>query len=188
MRSIGIKRLLAGFILFFAAVLAAIFLGDRYGAEETELPERPEKSEATLSISRFAHTATREGKKEWTLVADTAEMFEGSREVELSRLEVVIFTKDGEEIKMYADHGWTNLASKNIRAWDNVVVCHPEYTLRTQRLNYQHDSRIIETDTPLEVIGNAMVFTADAARYEIDDEKTTLTGNIESWFDATLPL
>ena len=96
--------------------------------------------------------------------------------------------ENGEPITVKADRGEADMAAKNIRAWDNVVVHFPEYTMRTESLNYTYDSRIMVIDAPLEITGDTMVFSADSARYEMDDKTAFFEGNIETWLDDTIDL
>ncbi|MFO8113366.1 MAG: LPS export ABC transporter periplasmic protein LptC [Desulfosalsimonadaceae bacterium] len=173
-------------IVLLAGVMAALFINYRYSTNPAEQPEVPEETGATLSISRFAHTAMKNGKKEWTLHADTARLFSESRKAALSRLEAVFFMENGEQIRMKADRGEVDMASKNLRAWDNVVVRSPEYTLKTETLNYTYDSRIMVIDAPLEIAGDTMTFTADSAHYEMDDNTAFFEGNIETWLVDTI--
>ncbi len=175
-------------IVLLAGAIAALFINFRYSTNPSEQPEIPEDTGATLSISRFAHTAMKNGKKEWTLHADTARLFSESQKAALSRLEAVFFMENGEQITMNADRGEVDMASKNLRAWDNVVVHSPEYTLKTETLNYTYDSRILVIDAPLEITGETMAFTADSARYEMDDKTAFFEGNIETWLDNTIDL
>jgi LPS export ABC transporter protein LptC len=185
----GSRRLKAALILviiILAGIVAAVFTNYRYGVQQAGEPDRPGETDATFSITRFEHTAMKNGKKEWTIKADTARLFSGTQKALLTNVETVFFMEGGEPVKMQADYGEVDLASKNIRAWENVVVTHPQYTLTTETLNYTYDTRIMVIDAPLEITGEKILFTADSARYEMDRNTVTFEGNIESWFDETL--
>ncbi len=187
----GYRRLKAALILviiILAGIVAAIFTNYRYSMQQAGQPDRPDETDATFSISRFEHTAMKDGEKEWTVKADTARLFSENRKALLTNVETVFFMEGGEPLKMEADHGELELASKNIRAWGNVVVYHPQYTLTTETLNYTHDTRILSIDAPLEITGEKVLFTADSARYEMDTKTATFEGNIESWFHETILL
>lgn len=185
----GSRRLKAALILviiILAGIVAAVFTNYRHSMHQVVEPDRPDETDATFAINRFEHTAMKNGEKEWTVKADTASLFSETRKALLTNVETIFFMKGGEPVKMQADHGELDLASKNIRAWGNVVVTHPQYTLTTEVLNYTYDTRIMVIDAPLEITGEKVLFTADSARYEMDSNTATFEGNIESWFDETL--
>jgi LPS export ABC transporter protein LptC len=186
MRQKHVKLLLIGIILILSAIIGGVFLNFRYTTTPVEEPIRPAETGAAFSISRFEHTAMREGEKDWTLNADTARLFSEVQRVELDDMKAVFLLENGGEVTIHADDGEMNMISKNIRAWGNVIVSHPEYTLKTESLNYRYDSRIMIIDTPLEITGNAILFTADSARYEMETETLTFEGNIESWINENV--
>ncbi len=187
-RSRRIKALLIVTMIVIAALMAATFINYRQSVQDVAQPDRPDESGASLSISQFEHTAMKDGKKEWTMQADTARFFAETRKVELSNIDAIFFTENDETINMTASHGKMDMNSKNIRAWEDVIVHHPRYTLKTESLNYTYDSRIMVIDAPLEITGEAVWFTADAGRYEMDTETITFEGNIESRIDSTFDL
>ena len=187
-RSRRIKALLIATIFVIAALMTAVFINYRQSMQDVAQPERPAETGASLSISRFEHTAMKNGNKEWTMQADTARFFAETRQVELKDIDAVFFTENDETINMTAAHGEMDLNSKNIRAWEDVIVYHPRYTLKTESLRYTYDSRIMIIDAPLEITGEAVRLTADAGRYEMDTETITFEGNIESRIGSTFDL
>jgi len=189
-RSRRIKALLTVTMLVIAALMTAVFINYRQSMQDVTQPGRPADTGASLSINQFKHTAMKNGNKEWTMQADTARFFAETRKVELKDIDAVFFTQNDETIKinMTASHGEMDMNSKNIRAWEDVVVYHPRYTLKTESLSYAYDSRIMIIDAPLEITGEAVWFTADAGRYELDTETITFEGNIESRIGSTFDL
>lgn len=181
-----LKTLLILIIIILAGIVTAVFVNYRYSMKQAEQPARPEETTAALSISQFEHTAMKDGEREWTLRADMARLFSENRKAVLTRIETIFFMEDGERVIMNADHGEMDMASKNLQVWENVIVNHPEYVLKTESLNYKYESRIMIIDAPLEITGDTILFTADSARYEMDRKTAIFEGNIESWFNETI--
>lgn len=179
--STRLKAFLIVFIFILAGVVAAVFVNYRQSMKQATRPDSPEQTTAALSISDFEHTAIKNGETEWTLKADLARLYSETQKVMLTRLETIFFMDTGGRVVLNADRGEMDMVSKNIRAHENVIVSHPDYILETESLNYQYDSRIIVIETPLVITGDAIVFSADSGRYEMDEKKATFEGNIEGW-------
>lgn len=177
--------LLLGIILV-TGILAGIFFNYRYWDGPSEKPDPPEETDATFTISRFEHTAMKDGETQWTLKADSAKLFSENRKAVLDHVETEFFTDGGERIRMRADNGELDMASKNVRAWNQVVVIHPEYRLTTETLNYHYDSRIMIIDAPLEIEGARLLFRADSGYFEMDAQTARFEGNVEGWFNETI--
>lgn len=173
-------------IFLVTGILAGIFFNYRYWTGPAEKPVPPEETGATLTITRFEHTAMKDGETHWTLKADSAKLFSENRKAGLHHVETEFFTDDGERIRMRADKGEMDMAAKNIRAWNHVVVTHPEYRLTTETLNYHYDSRIMIIDAPLEIAGDGMLFRADSGYFEMDSQTARFEGNVEGWFNERI--
>ena len=187
-RSRRLKWTLAMVILILAGILSAIFIHYRYQIRMVDHPERPEETEAAFVISRFEHTAMKDGKRDWTMKAASAKFYTDSRRVDLETLEAVFYQENGDTTRVTADHGEMDMATQDIRARGNVVVRHPQYLLMTESLNYKYDSRIMIIDSSLKIEGEGLRFQAEAGRYDMNEETIRFEGNIESWFDGTLGL
>ena len=175
-------------ILILAGIVSAVFIHYRYSIRMVDHPERPEETDAAFVISRFEHAAMKDEQRDWIMKADSAKFYADSRRVDLEALEAAFFLKNGETMRLTAELGEMDMATKNIRARGNVVVDHPQYRLMTESLNYKYDSRIMIMDSPLEIEGEGLRFRADAGRYEMNEETIEFEGNIESWLDGTLDL
>lgn len=171
---------LIAIILLLTGIVAAIFINYRYTVDDATKPEQPEETDAAFTINAFEHTAMKNGEREWTLKADKARLFSDTQKADLYHIETVFFMDNGEQIKMSAEYGELDMAAKDIRAQNNVVVDHPDYKLRTERLNYNYESRILVIDNRLTITNDTLVLTADSARHEMADNKTIFKGNIES--------
>jgi lipopolysaccharide export system protein LptC len=64
------------------------------------------------------------------------------------------------------------------------VVKNDDYRLQTERLNYRHKQRLIFTDDPVRIEGEAANLKANTLRYELSAGKIVLTGNVAAALSA----
>ena len=142
------------------------------------------KEGANLSLGKIRQTATRDGKKEWSLEADSANYMEAENKVDLKNLSVVYFLKDNREVYLKADRGILQTDTNDIEFSGNVVVKNEAYQMKTEHLNYEHGRRIIICDQPIRIWGQGAELTAESARYDLNADKIVLKRNVV----ATVPL
>ena len=143
------------------------------------VPESVEP-DATLSVGKIQHTATRKGKKEWTLEAASAHYMGKTSQMVLKDLMVTFFIDDTSEITLEADNGILNTDSNDIEVSGNVVVISKEYKLLTERLNYANDKRVLYSKVPVTISGPTVDLAADTLSYDLNTQKVTLEGSVET--------
>ena len=179
-KPIKLKIFLLVTICITLAGVIWIYIGyqqDSTVAEPT--PESPEP-DATLSIGKISHTATRKGKKEWSLEAASANYIGKTSQMVLDDLKVTFFLDDESEITLTADEGILNTDSNDIEVSGNVVVIDREYRLVTQNLNYTHDRRMLYSTAPVTISGPEAHLTADKISFDLNTKKVTLEGSVET--------
>ncbi len=157
-----------------------IYIGFQQDSTVTEpIPETVEP-DATLSIGKIHHTATRKGKKEWSLEAASANYIGKTSQMVLDDLMVTFFLDDASEITLTADKGILNTDSNDIEVSGNVVVINREYKLLTKGLNYAHDKRVLYSTAPVTISGPEAHLAADTISFDLNTKKVTLEGNVET--------
>jgi LPS export ABC transporter protein LptC len=144
--------------------------------------------DATLSIGKIHHTATRKGKKEWSLEAGSADYIGKTSQMVLKDLTVRFFIEDTGEITLAADKGILNTDSNDIEVSGNVVVINKQYKLLTERLNYANDKRVLYSTAPVTISGPAVHLTADTISFDLNTQKVTLEGSVETKLDNNVTL
>ncbi len=162
-----------------ASVLIAVFIRYRLASNTTEKPVPPEDTNANVVINRFHHTATRDGRTEWTLDAKSAKLYSGANKAVLSDISLIFYLKDKSELKVSATTGQINLKTLNMTLHGHIIAHYPGYTLQTENLHYSHESNIIYTDSPVAITGHSMTFTADTARFDIKTGEVILKGDVK---------
>jgi len=151
------------------------------------IPESVEP-DATLSIGKIHHTATRKGKKEWSLEAGSANYIGKTSQMVLKDLMVRFFIDETSEITLAAEKGILNTDSNDIEVSGNVVVINKEYKLLTERLNYANDKRVLYSTAPVTISGPAVHLTADTISFDLNTQKVTLEGSVETTLDNNFTL
>ena len=165
-------------ILLSCGTVIAVFMGYRQVSEAPEKLLSSIKDGANLSLGKIRQTATRDGKKEWSLDANSAHYIENENKAVLKELSITYFLSDERRIYLNADHGILDTNTNDIEFSGNVVVKNEDYQLRTERLNYRHEQRLIFTDDPVQISGEAANLKGDTLRYDLNAGKVVLTGNV----------
>ncbi len=171
-------------ILLAVGMIVSVFIGYRQVSNAPELLLSSIKEGANLSLGKIRQTATRDGKKEWSLEADSANYMEAENKVDLKNLSVIYFLKDNREVYLEADRGILQTDTNDIEFSGNVVIRNEEYQMKTEHLNYGHGQRMIICDQSIRISGKGAELTAESAKYDLNADKIVLKGNVV----ATIPL
>jgi len=160
-----------------------IYIGFKPETQITESIPQSVEPDATLSIGKIHQTATRNGKKEWSLEADSADYIEKNNQMILKDLKVVFFLKDNSEINLKADQGILEIDSNDIEVSGNVVLKNNVYHLATEKLMYTNDRRVLYSNVPATIFSTSIQLTADSMAFDLNSKKLTLEGSVETTID-----
>jgi LPS export ABC transporter protein LptC len=183
---LGLKRnkklsfILLVVILVTFGTIAAVFIGYQRVSTAPELLLSSIKDGANLSLGKIRQTATRNGKKEWSLEAGSAHYIENDKKAVLKNLSITYFLKDNREVYLDAEEGILQTDTNDIEFSGNVVIRNEDYQLRTKRLNYEHERRIIFSNDPVQISGEAVELSAKSIKYDLNLNKIILTGDVEA--------
>jgi len=165
-------------MLLTLGTIAAVYVGYRRVSTAPELLLSSIKEGADLSLGKIRQTATRDGKKEWSLEAGSAHYIENDKKAVLKDLFITYFLKDGREVYLEADEGILQTDTNDIEFSGNVVVRNDEYQLRTNRLNYANGPRVIFTDDPVQITGEEVELSANTLKYDLNKDQINLSGSV----------
>lgn len=175
-----IKIVLLATILITLGGIIGIYIGFRQDPKIAEsIPESAEP-DATLSVGKIQQTATREGKKEWELEADSAHYISDLNQMVLKDLRVTFFLKDNSEVTLVAEQGILKTDTNDIEVSGNVMVNDNEYRLLTEKLNYAHKRRVLYSNLPVTISGASTQIVADSISFDLNSKKLTLEGSVEA--------
>ena len=183
---LGLKKnkklslILLAVILVAIGTIAAVFIGYQRVSTAPELLLSSIKEGANLSLGKIRQTATRDGKKEWSLEADSAHYLENDKKAVLKNLLITYFLDDNREVYLEAEEGILQTDTNDIEFSGHVVIRNEDYQLRTRRLSYEHGPRVIFSNDPVKISGEAMQLSANSIKYDLNKNKITLTGNVEA--------
>ncbi len=167
-------------ILVTIGTVAAVFIGYRRVVTAPEQLLSSIKEGANLSLGKIRQTATRDGKKEWSLEAGSAHYVENEKKAVLKDLFITYFLKDNREIYLEAEEGILKTDTNDIEFSGNVVIRNEGYRLKTRRLSYEHERRLIFSNNPVQVSGEALNLSARSLEYNLNLNTILLSGNVEA--------
>ena len=180
LKSKKLKLILLSVILIAAGIVVVVYLAYQRLSSAPELLLSTIQEGADMSIGKIHQTATRDGKREWSLEAASAHYMEDKKQVVLNELSVIFYLEDGSEAYLTADRGVLNTTSNDIEVSGNVVIKKDTYQLSTEKLNYENKIRTIFARVPVLVTGKDARVTADSASFDLNTKKIRLKGNVDS--------
>jgi LPS export ABC transporter protein LptC len=166
------------FILVAIGTVVAIFIGYRQISSAPEMLVSSIKDGANLSLGKIRQTATRDGKKEWSLEAGSAHYMENENKAVLKDLFITYFLENNQKVYLNADNGILNTSTNDIEFSGNVLVKNDDYRMKTEQLHYKHKRRLIFSDVPVNISGDAAEISANSLTFELETNKIVLTGDV----------
>lgn len=185
------KILLLGLLLGIIVLSGYLVKGYLAYREIRENPAKlieaiPEGTNIVLGEVR--HTAVREGKKEWVLEATSVNYSESSRDAVFNDVQVTFFMNDGNVVSLKGQKGIINTGSNDMQVSGNVRVEMDTYTLETEIIDYNHQTRHIASQTPVHIRGRDFELRANAMQVDLTTETALFTGAVEGKIDAETQL
>jgi LPS export ABC transporter protein LptC len=183
---LGLKKnktlslILLAVIVVTIGTIIAVFIGYRRVSSAPELLLSSIKEGANLSLGKIRQTATRDGKKEWSLEAGSAHYIENDKKAVLKDLFITYYLKNDREVYLEAEEGILQTDTNDIEFSGNVVVRNEDYQLRTKRLSYENETRIIFSNDPVRISGEVVELSANSLKYDLNSDKIMLSGNVEA--------
>ena len=183
-----IKLFLFSVIIITLGIIAVVFFNYRRILSHPEELISSIPGEANLSIGDIHQTATRNGIKEWTLDAASAQYIDTKKQVVLKDLSMTFFLKDQRKIYVTANQGILQTDSKNIEISGNVVVQNENSRLVTEKLYYKHQGRLLLSKVPIEITSDSYQLMAEKMSLDLNTNRTILEGKVEGAFSEDLTL
>jgi LPS export ABC transporter protein LptC len=179
-KSKKLKYLLLSIVLIAVGVVIVVYMGYRRLSQAPELIVSALQDGADMSIGRIHQTATRDGKREWSLEAASAHYMEDEKQVILNELSVTFYLDDGDEVYLTAERGVLNTGSNDIEVSGNIIIKKDAYQMTTEKLNYENKRRLIFTQSPVLLTGEDARVSANSASVDLNTKTIILKGNVES--------
>jgi LPS export ABC transporter protein LptC len=183
-----LKILLTVIIVLSVGSVLCVFLltPDPSGKEDDSPPAQT--GEPSMTIGKVHQESVRDGKKEWSLDADTVEYMEEQQKAVFQGPAVTFYLKDGREAHLMAQQGILKTESNDLEVSGHVVIKFDKYRLETEKLNYEHQRRIIFGTVPVKITGDAFHLAADSVFVELNDRRASFEGNIKGSINGRIPI
>jgi LPS export ABC transporter protein LptC len=177
-----IKIIIISMISIALATVIFIFVKYRNTIRDAQELIAKVPAGVNLSIDEIHHTATRNGKKEWRLDADSAQYMDKKKQVLLKMLSMTFYLEDQSELNLTADSGVLMTSSKDVVVNGNVVVKSSDAHFSTDKMHYRHDQRMLYAESPVKIKGNDFQLTAESMRLDLNNNRATFKGNVMGIF------
>jgi LPS export ABC transporter protein LptC len=171
------RAVIAVMIVTVATAAAVYLVRQRLIAVLEPGPAAKAASEAMV-VERIHQSATRDGRTEWNLEAESAQYLLSEKKVLLQNLFVTFFTRDGQKVYLTARNGTVKTDSHDMEARNEVVVYNDLYRLETEQMNYAQESRQITSDTPVKITGQAGEIAADTLAVDLNTNRLVMRGHV----------
>ncbi|MBU1181768.1 MAG: LPS export ABC transporter periplasmic protein LptC [Proteobacteria bacterium] len=175
----NIKIGLISVIVVTISLTVAVFIGYRYVSKNPEKLIPVVADGSSITIEKIHQTSTKNGVVEWNLDASSATYSADNKEAFFKDLSVTFFTKDNQKILLTADNGILKTESNDIEISGSIIIKNDEYLLKTEKINYEHDKRIISSRVPVEISGNSLNLVASSMTIDLNTNKAELSGKVE---------
>ena len=177
-----VKLFLIAVVLITVSLVVIVYVGFRQISDTPTMILSTIQEGADMSIGKIHQTSTRDGKKEWSLEANSAHYMDSKHQLILKDLSVTFFLEDNSEVYLTADKGKLNTKSHNIDVSGNVVITKDKYVITTDKMKYKHKRRFIYSRDPVVISGESGKISADTASFDLNTNKITLEGKVEGTF------
>jgi LPS export ABC transporter protein LptC len=174
-----LKQLLTAVVVVSVGLVVWIFFQFRQQQSSLTLPVPENATQAIMALSRVHHTATKDGAVQWKLEANSAELESDSGKMILNNPLIDFFLEDGGRVNLRALKGILNTRNNDIKVEGHVIVVNGRYTLKTDTLAYQHQQRLMQADTPVQIIGQTFNLKAATMIYDLDANQVTFNGDVK---------
>ena len=172
------------FILAIALTIAFVLFMSTWKAKtqkEQQMAAATEENSAEMKLTDMEYTEMQKGRRMWTLRAEEAKYFQEDQKTALTKVRLVFFMEDGQEIHLESQQGVLHAGSKDIELWHAVHAVFPKgYELSTERARYNHEQNLISSDTAILVTGPDLKLESRHWKYLIPERRAFLDGQVQA--------
>ena len=179
-----VKYLLIGLVLIIAATVAVRLVRSHRPQGQPSATPAAKASDALMTLMGIHQTATKEGRVQWELDADSAQLETENGRMILTGPKVDFTTRDGSKVHLTARKGVLDTRSNDMAARGKVRLRNDQYELETESLKYQHKARRLSCQTPVRIIGPAFDLRADQMTYNLEENRAYFDGRVEGNLNA----
>jgi len=176
-----LKFFLYSIIALIFVSITAVFLNYRFMSDNSDILDSS-LGKPTISLDKVQHVATKDGVRQWSLDASVVNYYQNRKIAIFTELSVLLFSEKNNETKLTAATGELEIDTNNITASGDVVVTYDSYILKTEKLHFNNEKRIVSSKIPVEILSGKSVLKADKMESNLDSGVTILEGNVKGIF------
>lgn len=169
--------LIAVATLAVTALIVVFIQSKKESSQSVQLSKTATK--ALMRLAKIHQTATREGKMEWELDAESAQLEPDTGKMLLNSPTIEFYMQDGQKVYLCAKLGVLDTRSNDMQVQGNVQLQNDRYTLSTEALAYDHDDRTLTSNTPIFIKSRAFDLRADTMTYNLNTNLAQFDGQVE---------
>jgi LPS export ABC transporter protein LptC len=183
-----IRILVIGIALMFG-LLITVFLKYREFAENPAKLVDAIPEGADIAIGEIRHTSVKDGRKEWSLEAASANYSNSTKEALFTDVQVIFFLENNREVMVKGQQGRLKTDTNDIQISGDVIVRDADYALAAEKLNYDHVHRKIDIAVPVKITGRTFELQANQMTVDLSSETALLRGAVNGLFHGNdIPL
>jgi LPS export ABC transporter protein LptC len=179
-----VKYAVAGILVAAVAALAVLFAGSRTIPTGVEALTERIPPGVNVMIRNLRHTANKDGKAQWHLEAESAQLVDDNTTARLTDIAVSFMDAGTQPIVLTAQNGTLHMETRDIVVQGRAVLTRGPVRLTTQRVEYGHGDRRIVAPTPVRLEGDSITITADRMSFDLGSRILTFEGNVYGTLDA----
>jgi LPS export ABC transporter protein LptC len=181
------RKLAQGIVLAVAlGVTAVLVTGILKGTAQKEQQQKDlldDAPEAEMKLTDMEYTEMQGGRRVWSLKASEARYYQDDQKTQLKSVHLTFFFENGEEAYLESNQGVLYAGTKNIEVWDAVRAKLPRgYELATERAFYEHERKVIYSQSPIEISGSEVQINGSHWKYDIQEHKAAIEGEVRATF------
>ena len=183
-----LRRLLLSVALIVLLVTVGAFIGYRQATRNPEILLDLVPQNTDMQLNKIRQTASKNGVKEWRLAAESATLIEQQKTMLLAKPDVEFFIEDGDNLHLTADQGTIYTDSSRMNVSGRVSANTSHYQFRTEALDYDPKARVLRSETPIELSGQAFTLQADSMAMDLKTNITRFEGGVQGIISEDLQL
>ena len=175
-------RILVIGIALMLGLLITVFLKFK------EVSENPAKlmdalpKGADIALGEIRHTSVKDGRKEWSLEASSANYSNSAKEALFNDVQVTFFLESDREVVVKGRQGRLKTDTNDIEISGAVSVRDAEYEIDAEQMTYDHVHRKIDIPVPVKITGRTFELHADRMTVDLQAETALLRGTVNGRF------
>jgi len=138
--------------------------------------------QADVGMEGFVYRQTDQGLVRWEVEAKRADISESEHHTVLHAVQVTLFGRQGEEMKLQADGGTINTETNEFDLRNDqdpiVIQLANGYTIFTPHIHWMEANQEISTKMPVTIEGHGMIITGIGLIGDFSSEEFTVLENV----------